>query len=146
MTPQEFEIRFNANLPITLIRKPVYQLTYRAGVAGQNLSEVLGFMDSLTLAEALVAKLPDLLQLEQLDYVELTDPDEAEPRVPLYLLALPKSGYLQDIPTIDGDLATELALLTDDQAASLIERFIPRIGLSASQRRNLDVDPDGVSA
>lgn len=146
MTPQEFEIRFNANLPITLVRKPIYQLTYIAGAGGRNISEVLGFMDSQELAESLVAKLPDLLKLELLDYVELTDPDEAEPRVPLYLHALPKSGYLESIATIDGDLSTELGLLTVEQATSLIERFVPKIGLSLAQRRNLAVDPSTVSA
>lgn len=141
MTPAQFKIRFNANLPITLVRKPVYRLTYRVGVSGQNLSEVLGFMDSKELAEALVAKVPGVLVLEQLDYAELTDPDEAEPRVPVYLHALPTSGYLEAINTIDGDLSTELALLTIEQAATLIERFVPKLGLSAAQRRNLNGDP-----
>lgn len=142
MTPAEFQVRFNANLPITLVRKPVYRLTYRVGVAGQNLSEVLGFMDSKELAEALVAKVPELLVLEQLDYAELTNPDEAEPRVPVYLHALPTSGYLESIATIDGDLSTELALLTIDQAADLIERFVPKLGLNAAQRRNRNGDPE----
>lgn len=141
MTPDEFQIRFNANLPVTLVRKPVFRLTYRVGVGGQNLSEVLGFMDSQTLAEAVVAKIPDLLILEQLDYVELTNPDEAEPRVPVFMHALPKTGYLAAIDTIDGDLSTELALLTIDQAADLIERFVPKLGLNAAQRRNLNGDP-----
>lgn len=145
MTPEQFQVRFNANLPITLVRKPVYRLTYRVSVTGSNFTEVLGFMDSQELAEALVAKVPNLLVLEQLDYAELTDPDEAEPRVPVYLHALPTSGYLETIATIDGDLSVELALLSTEQAASLIERFVPKLGLNAAQRRNLNGDPQAAA-
>ena len=128
MTPTEFQTRFTAGLPVTLVREPVYRISYSATVAGQNLAEEIGFVGSKDLGEAIVAKRPANLKLEQLDYVKLTNPDEADPKVPLFLLALPQTGYLTEIDTIDGSRAAEFALLTAEQAATVIERFIPILG------------------
>lgn len=127
MTPAEAKIRFTTDLPITLARRQVFRLTYRTQSGGRSFREVLGVLDSEELAGKIAAELPDVIELDAINYVSLTNPDEADPKVPVYLKKLSFVDEVGAIEPIDSVLSAQFAALSTDQFAELVARFTPRL-------------------
>lgn len=140
MTPAEAQARVQNNLPLIVTRHPVYVVKYTGYGGATRFDEKLAWVETESLATKIGDNLPQLGSLGTIQFFRLENPDEVEPRVPVFSSTFKPSDFVQSIDTLETLYGTILANLTEDQAALLLTIFVPRLGLEKAGE-NVEVPP-----
>lgn len=145
MTPDEARTRIRDGLPVTLIRRAFYEIIYTGFGGGIRINEVVGLFAGQPLALAIAAAMPGIGRMERVFYMELTNPDEAEPRVPVYMRNLKSDQIFQNLENVESSLLGPLiAGMQVEEAAAMMTRLLPKLGLTSVDGQSAALpDPGG---
>lgn len=124
MTPLEFSTKLEAGDDLIVSQRLFKRLKYHTGQGTNRDGKVLGLVRNAKLANTLVA-INGKYTAEDVTYAYFTDPQEAVPRVGVYLLAAKLAEPADAVASLDDQLADQLAALTPAQVADLLVAFTP---------------------